>query len=67
MQQWNAQINIPSVADMNHKQTHVYGKNIVRQDIKQTPPTIQAVQKQNTSVELEPKALPLKWLTDESV
>ncbi|MGE9640383.1 pol protein pepsin-like aspartate protease and reverse transcriptase [Escherichia coli] len=62
LQQWNTQINIPPVSDTN------YEKDLVRRYGKRLP-TIHAVQKLGTNdgPSEEPKALPLKWLTDEPV
>ncbi|MGE9501733.1 hypothetical protein ACQP3D_25365, partial [Escherichia coli] len=68
LQQWNTQINIPPISDVNYIQSLDGRKNLVRRYGKRLP-TIQAVQKLGTNdiPSEEPKALPVKWLTDEHV
>ncbi|MBV2133728.1 pol protein [Pseudomonas sp. MAP12] len=68
LQQWNTQINIPPVSDTNYVQSLDSRKDLVRRYGKRLP-TIHAVQKLGTNdgPSEEPKALPLKWLTDEPV
>ena len=68
LQKWNTQINIPPVSDTNSRKLLDSRKDQVRCHGKWLP-TIRAVQTLNTNVRRseEPKALPLKWLTDEPV
>ncbi|ERE73597.1 Pol polyprotein [Cricetulus griseus] len=68
LQQWNTQINIPPVSDTNYVQSLDSRKDLVRHYGKRLP-TIYAVQKLGTNdgSSEEPKALPLKWLTDEPI
>ncbi|ERE69715.1 sorting nexin-6-like protein [Cricetulus griseus] len=66
LQQWNTQINITPMSDTNYVQSLDSRKDLVRRYGKRLP-TIHAVQKLGTNdrPSEEPKALPLKWLTDE--
>ncbi|ERE72946.1 Pol polyprotein [Cricetulus griseus] len=68
LQQWNTQINIPPVSDTNYVQSLDSSKDLVIHNGKRLP-TIHAVQKLGTNdgPSEEPKALPLKWLPDETV
>lgn len=68
LQKWNTQTNIPAVSEIEHKQTHVSGKDIIRYYKKQSP-NIPDVQKDNISSKPSevPKALALKWLTKDSM
>ncbi|ERE82860.1 putative Pol polyprotein [Cricetulus griseus] len=68
LEQWNTQINIPPMSDTNYVQSLDSRKDLVRRYGKRLP-TIHAVQKLGTNYgpSEEPKALSLKWLTDEPV
>ena len=68
LQQWNTQINIPAVSEMEHKPTHVSGKDIIGH-YKKWSLAIKAVQKDKTTHRAWEVllALPLKWLTKEPI
>lgn len=68
LQQWDTQINIPEVSEMDHKPTLMSGRDILRSD--KNSLTIQAVHKHRTTtgkLSEVPKSLCLKWLTEKPV
>ena len=69
LQQWNIQINIPPILEINHKLIYVSGKNILRY-YKGQLPTSQVEQEQATTaanISNTPKTLLLKLFTDKPV
>jgi hypothetical protein len=81
LQQWKIQINIPSFSVSSHETCQAPNNNfkLVRESFQRQLQTVQAVHKQDreetdnlalpqeATADKTPTALPLRWLTDQSI